>query len=151
MWLAGNGAPRLPFREMARDPDERRAKKIIARALKAIDHVGHLEVDRLSGPTNDRTCRTGAVEQIRDLYAEAKYAQGALPKSEHRRYAPQMKRAHRQVRAVQQLQQAACSLHKRPSREYGKRERKMDDAIHDFNNNTLVRSRKARAMHGVRR
>lgn len=136
---------------MTHDPDERRAKKIIARAMKAVDRVGHLEVDRLSGPTSSRACLTGAVEQIRELYAEAKYAQGALPKAEHRRYAPQMKRMHRQVRAVQQLQRAACSLYKRPSREYGKRERQINDAINTFYNNTLGARRRARAMNGVLR
>ena len=57
---------------MARNPDERRAKKIIANAMKAVDHVGHLEVQRLDGPLTQRHCLTGAVEQIRELYDQAK-------------------------------------------------------------------------------
>lgn len=126
---------------MARDPDERRAKKIIANAMRTVDHVGHLEVERLNGPLTKRHCLTGAVEQIREAYSQAKYAMGALPKTERRRYGKEMKRMGRQVRAVQTMQREACSLFTRPSKEWGKRDARYEQAGEDFYENGLRRKR----------
>ena len=61
-----------------------------------------------------------------------------------------MKRMARQVRAVQTVQREACSLFKRPAKEYGKRESRYEQASRDFYDNSLVRTRKRREMHGVR-